>query len=347
MKRLLVIAATVAFLLGLGAPAVLAADPLPRTDRVLLSVNGPVEVPAGDSIGTLVVVGGDARISGSVSHVVMIRGAATLTGATVGTLTVVNGTADLEAGTTVTGAVRTLNGTVSQQPGSVVQGSVRTLDGSATAVLAAFGILLIPIFILLFLGMCLAMVAAALLVAAFGARQVRGAGTLIRREPGPVLLSGVLASVALPALAILLIATVVGAPIGFALLFLVLPAAAFLAWIVAAIWIGDWLVTRMRGTAEADRPYLAAVIGVVVLGVAGMVPFVTAIASLFGFGAIVLAAWRVLRHQSAPVDGGGGSGLVEAPGAIPGAPGAIQGAPSAIWSSEATQPMPGGAPAAG
>jgi hypothetical protein len=333
MKRLLVIAATAAFLLGLGAPAVLAADPLPRTDRVLVSVNGPVAVPAGDSIDTLVVVGGDARISGSVSHVVMVRGAATLTGATVGTLTVVNGTADLQAGTTVTGAVRTLNGTVTQQPGSVVQGSVRTLDADAAAILAAFGLLLIPALILLFLGMCLAMLAAALFVATFAARQVRGAGALIRREPGPVLLSGVIASVALPALAILLIATVVGAPIGLALLFVLLPAAAFLAWIVAAIWIGDWLVTRMRGAAETDRPYLAAVIGVVVLGVAGVVPFVTAIATLFGFGAIVLAAWRVLRHEGAPAGGVGGSGVVEGS--------------SAIWSTDASMPLPGGAPAAG
>ncbi len=60
MKRLLIIAATVAMLLGLAAPAVLAADPLPRTESVLVSVNHAVDVPAGDQINTLVVVGGDA-----------------------------------------------------------------------------------------------------------------------------------------------------------------------------------------------------------------------------------------------------------------------------------------------
>ena len=46
--------------------------------------------------------------------------------------------------------------------------------------------------------MVLAMVVAALLVAAFGARQVRATGALMRREPGPVLVAGILGSVALP-----------------------------------------------------------------------------------------------------------------------------------------------------
>jgi hypothetical protein len=301
MQRLLAVLATVFLLLGLGAPAVLAADPLPRTGRILVSVNGPVEVPAGDHVDTLIVVGGDARISGDVRTIVIVRGTATLAGATAQTLLVVNGSADLQAGTTVLGDVRTIDGVVTQQTGATVQGSVRTLDADLAAFFAALGVLLIPAFILLFLGMGLAMIAAALLVAAFAARQVRATGSLIRREPGPVLIAGVIGSVALPLLAILLIATVVGAPIGFTILFVLLPAMAFLAWIVAAIWIGDWLVARMRGAVEPDRPYLAAVIGVIVLATAGVLPFVTAIATLFGFGALLLAAWRMLRHETTPV----------------------------------------------
>jgi len=288
-------------LLGLTAPAVLAADPVPDAGRVLVSVNGPVEVPAGDHLDTLVVVGGDARISGDVRTIVVARGRATLSGATVQTLVVVNGSADLQAGTTVTGDVRTIDSVVTQQPGATVQGSVRTMNADVAAILAAFGVLLIPLFILLFVGMLLAMVAAALLVAAFGARQVRATGSLMRREPGPVLIAGILGSVALPLIAVLMIVTVVGAPIGLAMLFVLLPVMAFLAWAVAAIWIGDWLVLRMRGAVEPDRPYLAAVLGVFALGAAGMLPFVTAIATLFGFGALVLAAWRMLRHEASPL----------------------------------------------
>ena len=44
-----------------------------------------------------------------------------------------------------------------------------------------------------------------------------------------------------------------------------------------------------------ERPYLAAVVGFVVLQVLGIVPFVAAIASLFGFGAVMLIAWRSFR----------------------------------------------------
>jgi hypothetical protein len=95
--------------------------------------------------------------------------------------------------------------------------------------------------------------------------------------------------------------TVVGAPIGLALLFVLLPALAFLGWLVAAIWIGDWLVASTRGSREPGRPYLAAVLGVIVLALVGMVPFVTAIATLFGFGALLLAAWRILRPDAAPL----------------------------------------------
>ena len=294
MKRLLIMAATVAFLVGLGAPAVLAAEPVRDTSSVLISVNRAVDIPAGDHLDRLVVIGGSARISGDVATIVVVRGSATLAGATAESLVVVNGSADLQAGTIVHGDVRTLDGSVTQAPGATVGGSVKTLDAD----LAALGILLIPAFILLFIGFGLATVAAALLVAAFGSRQVRSVESLISRRPGPVLLAGIAGTVALPLLAILLIMTVVGAPIGIAMLFILLPAIAFLAWIVAAIWIGDWIVARLRGTPESDRPYLAAVVGVLVLAISGVIPFVTVIATLFGFGALLLAGWQILGHQS-------------------------------------------------
>jgi hypothetical protein len=301
MKRLIALAATVIFLLGLSVPTVLAADPSPGSRSLLVSVNGTVDVAPGDHVDTLVVIDGDARIGGDIGAIVVVGGTATLTGATAGSLTVVNGSADLGAGTTILGDVRTLDGTVTQGPGASVQGSVRTLDGD----LAALGLLLVPAFILLFIGLGLAAILVALLVAAFGSRQIRKMESLISREPGQVLVTGIVGSVVLPLLGILLTLTIVGAPIGLALLLIALPAMAFVAWIVAAIWIGDWIVTRMRGDAEADRPYLAAVIGVVVLAIAAVIPFVSAIATLFGFGALLLTAWRTFRHEASPAGSSG------------------------------------------
>jgi hypothetical protein len=293
MQRFIVMVATVAIALGLAAPAALAAEPIPDTGQVLVAINRSVDIPEGDRLDTLIVLGGDARVSGDVGTVVVAGGAATLAGATTETLVVVNGTAALEAGTTVTGDVRTLDGTVTQAPGASIGGSVRTLDGD----LAAIGVLLVPAIILLMLGFGLAAVATALLVAAFAARQVRSVGALMVEQPGQVLVAGIAGAVVLPLVAILMIATMIGAPIGFAVLFVLLPALAILGWIVAAIWLGDWIVSRMRGAAEGDRPYLAAVVGVIVLSIAGVLPFVSAIATLFGFGALLLAAWRTFRHR--------------------------------------------------
>ena len=96
--------------------------------------------------------------------------------------------------------------------------------------------------------------AVALLVAAFGARQVRNAEALITREPGTVLVAGIAGSVILPILAVLATVTIVGAPLGLGALFIVLPALALLGWIVAAIWVGDWILGRSGGTREAGRP---------------------------------------------------------------------------------------------
>jgi hypothetical protein len=297
MRRLFAIAASVAILLALFAPAALAADPAAADGSVIVSVHGSVDVPAGQHLDAVVVIDGNARIGGTVDTVVVAGGIATLAGATVRTVVVVDGAADLGAGTTVLGDVRTLRGSVRQAAGAVVQGSVTALDAD----LAAFAVLMIPVLIVLFLGLGIAGIAAALLVAAFGARQVREVEALISGRPGHALVAGFAGSVALPLVAILLIATVIGAPIGFAMLFVLLPAFAFLGWLIAAIWIGDWLVAGTRGSREPGRPYLAAVVGVIVLALVGVVPFVTAIATLFGFGALLLAAWRVLRPESTPL----------------------------------------------
>jgi len=302
MYRIMLMVATAALLLGIAAPVALAAEPTSGNRSVVLSVAHDADVPSGDHVDTLVVIRANARVEGSVDSVVVIDGTATLTGATAGSVVVIDGTAALGPGTTVTGDVRTVDGSVTRAADAVVQGSVRSFDAN----IAAFAVLLVPLFIVLFVGLALAAIAAALLVAAFGARQVRSAEALISREPGVVLVAGLAGSIVLPILAVLVTMTVIGAPIGLGALFVLLPALVFLGWIVAAIWVGDWLVARMRGAVEPGRPYLAAVLGVIVLGVAGVVPFVSAIATLFGFGALLVAAWRTIRPAS-PAMGGAGS----------------------------------------
>jgi hypothetical protein len=292
VRRLSLVATSVVILLALFAPAALAAGPVTSTGSVILSVQGTVDVPAGANPEAVVVVDGTATISGAADTVVVAGGTATLTGATVDSLVVIDGRADLQAGTTV-GRVSTLGGSVTQAAGAEITGRMTSFDVD----LAALAVLLIPVALAFAVGLAIAAVVAALFVAAFGARQVRDVEAHISERPGQVLVAGIAGSIGLPLVAMMLIFTIIGAPIGFALLFAVMPVLLFLAWLVAAIWVGDWLVARSRGEREPGRPYRAAVLGVIVLALASVIPFVSTIATLFGLGALLLAGWRVLRPE--------------------------------------------------
>ncbi len=332
MRRLLTPLIALVLLLTVAAPTVLAAEPVTiDSGRVVISLDGPVTVPADQSLDALVVANGIATIAGDVDHVLLVDGTATATGATIGSLLVIDGTATLDSGTVVTGDVSTLNGTIAAAPGATIVRPVRDLKGD----LAALSLALIPLLILFMLGAALLVVLFALFLAAVAGRQVRSVESLISREPGLVLIAGIAGTLLLPAVSFLLMATVIGAPLGLILLFVVTPTLAFLGWVIAAVWLGDWLLGRLRGRREAERPYFAAVVGVIVLAFAGMIPFVSMIATLFGFGAVLLALWRVLRGGSATADAvgptpptQGGPGAWREPSSLPGVPGGY-GAPVA------------------
>ena len=117
---------------------------------------------------------------------------------------------------------------------------------------------LAPMVVLFVLGLALVTLVAGLALAALGARQVRSAEALISHQPGETILFGLAGLVVIPVVAILAMITIIGAPLGLAVLFMVWPAAAFAGYLVAGIWIGEWLL--YRGTSERpERPYLAAV----------------------------------------------------------------------------------------
>ena len=294
MRRLLPVLAVAALAMSLAAPAVLAAEPeFDQTGRVLMSFGGDVTIPSGQQADFVLVTGGTATVGGEVQTLVVLDGAAVLEGATLESVFVTGGSVTIDAGTTVTGDVRTLDATVTQDPAATVGGEVSSMENdliAATAVLA-------PAILLFMLGLALVTIVAGLALAALGARQVRAAEALITREPGETLVFGLAGLIVIPLVAVLAIITVIGAPLGLAILLMVWPAAAFAGYLVAAIWIGEWLLYR-GGAERPARPYMAAVLGLIVLWVISLVPFAGAIASLFGFGAVLLLAWRTFRGTS-------------------------------------------------
>jgi hypothetical protein len=99
--------------------------------------------------------------------------------------------------------------------------------------------------------------------------------------------------------------TVIGLPLGFAILLVLLPIMWILGYVVAGTRLG-FFIDELRGArTDLEHPYLTSVIGVAILQLIGLVPwvggFVVLLAGLFGAGAIVVHAWRRVRASAGPV----------------------------------------------
>lgn len=295
MKKVLAVLA--ALCMALAATGITyAADGFEESGRVLIAFGGDIEVAAGEQADAVVVISGDAQISGTVTTLIVADGtASTTSGAELESITVFNGTADLASGTIVRGDVNRFNSTINRADGVEVGGAERDL----TSDVASFGLFLGAAAILLWIGFAVATILVGLLVAGLAARQVRLATGLISREPGRTFLVGLLAILVPPILAVIAFVTIIGIPASLGLLFVLWPFTAFIGYMVAAIWLGEWLLGRGNRT-PAERPYLASIVGLAVAFVLGFIPLITAVISIFGLGAVVLAAWRTLRHRSAP-----------------------------------------------
>lgn len=291
MRKLLALLAAVALSLGVSGLALAADQDQPDSGRVIFVTGGDVEIRTDERADAVVVISGDAEIAGTVNTLFVVDGTATVTGATLETVGVINGTVDLAEGSSVTGDVLQLNSTVERADGVEIGGTVKDIAGDVAGFAIFIGFAALAIWI----GFGIATILVGLLVAGLAARQARSATTLISREPGTTFLVGLLAIVVTPIVAGLAMATIIGMPAGFGLLLVIWPAAAFIGYIVAAIWLGEWLLGRRDGTVRAERPYAAATIGLLAAFVLGLIPIVTAVLSIFGLGAVVLAAWRTLR----------------------------------------------------
>ncbi len=295
MRRLLALLGALILVLVLVPAVALAQDSLPHSGRVLISTQGDVTLPAGEQADAVIVINGTADISGTVGFLLVVDGHAVTHGATLENILVVRSSAELDATTHVLNDVRTYDSSVVQAPGARVDGSVGGIEGN----LVGFAWFFAAAAIVLWIGFAIATLVAALVLAALAARQVRAAGALISHEPWKTAIIGFLSLFAIPILAVLAMVTLVGIPVGIALLIFVWPTLAFIGYLVAAIWIGEWLLGRSSPRVVRDRPYLAAVVGVFAAGILGFIPIFTFVISLFGLGSVILAGWRVFRGRLA------------------------------------------------
>lgn len=263
-----------------------------------LRVGGDFTVPAGESIGTLIVINGDAHIEGTVrGFLLVVEGTADISG-TVDELTVVNGHALLRDGATVRNDVTVVRSTLDQQPGSTIGGQVerrsRVFFRGAWVV---FGLIF-------WLGATLALIAAGLVFAAVGGRQLAASTDNLSEQPGQSILAAIVVIIALPVVAVLAMVTIVGIPLGIGALVFLLPALMLLGLLVAATWLGRLILSGFKRETFARRLYLPTVIGVLILQVMLLIPgigwAVWSLASLYGLGGLTYLAWQAARGRGAP-----------------------------------------------
>jgi hypothetical protein len=256
---------------------------------ITVRVNGPVSVGAGETAQGVVVINDDATIDGTVDTLVVINGNARIAGTVQESVVMVNGTVTLLDGARVENDVLLYRGTAVQEAGATVVGGIHNEWGGFNITRGLwFGF---------WLSMTVAVVAAGLLFAAVGGRQLRGAAAAVTEQIGPSLLTALILWIGVPILAVLVMITVIGIPLGLGILLLLLPALWFLGYLVAGAALGRTILGARY--AASDHPYLPVFVGLLIFQLVSLIPFlggtVAFIAGLVGAGALVYRAWTAFR----------------------------------------------------
>lgn len=241
--------------------------------RDIVKIAADIDIPKGMVAGEVVVIGGDAAISGKVENNVVAIG----------------GSVTLDAGASVGGQVVIVGGELIQHPASAIDGKITQvymprfvpsvtdlLKGGWLAVWVTISILAL----LGFLGI------AVLLAALIPDNMGRAVGAL-ERSFITMLVRGVLWMVLIVPVAVLLAISIVGIiliPLEIVLVVL----AMILGYIASAIFIGKNILLSFK---KVPPPFVDAILGIVLLSLIGFVPFIgPAIKTLFliaGFGAVL------------------------------------------------------------
>lgn len=289
------------FSLTLGAALAFAGSASAQSTEsdLLLRINGPVSVSAGQEAAMVVVIGDRAAIDGNLSEgLVVISGTAAISGQVSGSVVCVNGQVDLAATARITEDAVLIRCGLTTQPGAVVAG--QTIHESGIG----FGRRAL---IFLWLGVSMVLIAGAVVLAGLGGSlRDRGAAVLMA-TPGQAAAFGVVTWIAIPMIAAVTFATVVAAPLGFAILLVAGPLLWLLGYLTAAVALG---LRLSNGAVDGRRPYLAAIVGAVLIQVTGLLPVIGGVvvlaAGVLGAGALVSLAWSDWRQRrsrlSSPVD---------------------------------------------
>lgn len=265
--------------LCLGATAALAQDSVAQPGSLLIT-EGPVSIGAEDDLGFVVVTTGDAEVAGTVDGIIVFNGDLTITGDVDNLAWSVTGDLTLGEGATV-GGDAIAAGTLDVENGTV-EGATNQMTAAdwATSFLV-FGILW-------WIGAAIATFVLGLLLLWLAPRGMATASEVGRTEPWPSIGIGLALLVGVPLASILIAFTLVGLPLTIALL-TATAIAAFVGSVVTALLVGRLLL-------RTASPVVQLLVGLVLIGAVGVIPFVgglvTGLAAVYGVGALAIAVWR-------------------------------------------------------
>ena len=290
---LVALAAIVAALLAVPGVA-LAQTALTDQEGFVLQVNRPTVIGANEIIDGVVGISGDVLIDGVVTGTLWVfDGTATVNGRVNGDIMVVDGVLNLGPTANVQN-VSLIRGTLHRDAGATVTG---TLNQQSEFIHFGWGGAVFSI--LVWAAMTLLVVLAGFAFVALGRAQLAGAGSLVTGRPLESVLAALAVWVGLPFLAVLAMVTLIGIPVGIALLVVVLPTLWVLGYLVVSAKLGAELL-RLTGRTDGEaRPYLTMVAGLLVVQIAGLIPFIGGLAIfLAGFVGSGTLVYRVFQDRT-------------------------------------------------
>lgn len=259
-------------------------------DQIVL--HGSLRVAEGETAGAAVIFDGPAIIDGTVREsLVVFNGPVEIAGEVRKDVVVFNGDVVVRSGATIGGNLVTQSD-ATVEPGATVAGEQRSVstevDLTDVGLASRFA---------WWIAYSLSALALGLILLALAPRLDEAIVRVARDRRGPSIIAGVAVFFLLPIVAVVLLATVVGIPLG---LFLLLALA--LLYTVGYV-AGAHAVGRMIVRPPASR-YVAFLAGLGIVRLLALVPvvggIVWAITTIVGLGALVVAARRA-THDSAPV----------------------------------------------
>ncbi len=261
----------------------------PTEAKDLIVLSGDVWIRRGEEVGELIVFRGDVTASGVVlGDVVAVEGGVIVNGQVSGSVVSLSHDVVLGSGAQVRGDVLA-GGSVRTREGSQVDGTIRehvvfSLQGPIDVFGRFIGWVALSLSALV-LGFAL------LLLIPRAVDAVHGA---VSSAPWGSAGWGVGLVVGVPALALLLILSGLGLPLGFALV-AGLGVLLFVGYAFAA-----WVLGRLLWASPRNRP-VALLIGWAILTAVGAIPYLGAVVwvlgGMLGLGAMLVATWRARGHR--------------------------------------------------